>query len=65
VRDLVLRLREEPKTKRLPVMVIGCQAWQRNEISLYQNLNLFCVAWPLREQELPRNLALAVLGKLR
>ncbi len=65
VRDLILRLREEAKTKRMPVVVLGMKSLERKEIELYKHFCIYYVALPWREQDLARNLAMAVLGKLR
>ncbi len=65
VRDVVLQLREAAKTKKLPVIVLGDQALDRAEVELYRNFDIFYSALPLREVDLARVLAMAVLGKLR
>ena len=65
VRDVILQLREEAKTKRLPVIVLGLRTLERNEVELYRHFDIFYSTLPWREKELTRNLAMAVLGKLR
>jgi len=65
VREIILQLREGAKTKRLPVIVLGLQTLDRNEIELYRHFGIFYSKLPWREQDLSRNLAMAVLGKLR
>ena len=65
VRDIVLRVREESRTKRLPVIVLGLKALERNEIELYRHFDIFYCKLPWREKDLFRSLAMAVLGKLR
>jgi len=65
VRDVILRLRENPKTKRMPVIAFGPQVRERAELELYRRFGIYCTALPWRERELERNLAMAVLGKLR
>jgi len=65
VREMVLHLREESKTKRLPVIVLGLKTLDRNEVELYRHFDIFYVTLPWREKDLARTLAMAVLGKLR
>jgi PAS domain S-box-containing protein len=65
VRDIVLQLREENKTKRLPVIVMGLRTPDRAEAELYRHFDIFYSTLPWREKEFARVLALAVLGKLR
>ena len=65
VRDLILQLRENVQTKRLPVIVLGLQTLERNEVELYRHYGVFYSTLPWREKELARSLAMAVLGKLR
>ncbi|MDD4018327.1 MAG: ATP-binding protein [Kiritimatiellae bacterium] len=65
VRDIVLRVREESRTKRLPVIVLGLKALERNEIELYRHFDIFYCKLPWREKDLVNSLAMAVLGKLR
>ena len=65
VRDLILQLREEAKTKRLPVIVLGLRTLERNEVELYRHFDIFYSTLPWREKDLSRSLAAAVLGKLR
>lgn len=65
LRDMILQLRENVKTKRLPVIVLGTKTLDRNEVDLYQHFNVFYCTLPWRESDLARNLAMAVLGKLR
>ena len=65
VREIILQLREDAKTKRLPVIVLGLQTLERNEVELYRHFGIFYSTLPWREKELSRSLAMAVLGKLR
>lgn len=65
VRDVILQVREDAKTKRLPVIVLGLQTLDRNEVELYRHFGIFYSTLPWREKDLARNLAMAVLGKLR
>ena len=65
VRDVVLQLREEAKTKKLPVIVLGCRTLDRAEVELYRHFDIFYSTVPNREDDLARALAMAVLGKLR
>jgi PAS domain S-box-containing protein len=65
VRELILQVRENAKTKRLPVIVLGLQKLERNEVELYRHFGIFYSTLPWREKELARCLAMAVLGKLR
>ena len=65
VRDLILQLREDAKTKRLPVIVLGLRTLERTEVELYRHFDIFYSTLPWREKDLSRNLAMAVLGKLR
>ena len=65
VRDMILQLRENVKTKRLPVIVLGLQTLDRNEVELYRHFGIFYSTLPWREKDLASSLAMAVLGKLR
>jgi PAS domain S-box-containing protein len=65
VRDVVLQLREESKTKRLPVIVLGLRTLDRSEVELYRHFDIFYSTLPWRDKDLARSLAMAVLGKLR
>jgi two-component system sensor histidine kinase/response regulator len=65
VRDVVLQLREESKTKRLPVIVLGLRKLERAEVELYRHFDIFYSTLPWREAEFARALAMAALGKLR
>jgi PAS domain S-box-containing protein len=65
VRDMVLQLREEAKTKKLPVIVLGQRTLDRAEVELYRHFDIFYSALPVQEDQLARALARAVLGKLR
>ena len=64
VRDVVLQLREENKTKRLPVIVLGLRTLDRAELELYRHFGIFYSTLPWREKDFARALAMAVLGKL-
>jgi len=65
VRDMILQLREENKTKRLPVIVLGLKTLERTEVEFYRNFDIFYSTLPWREKDLAKALAMAVLGKLR
>jgi PAS domain S-box-containing protein len=65
VRDVVLQLREESKTKRLPVIVLGLRTLDRAEVDFYRHFDVFYLTLPWREAEFARALALAALDKLR
>lgn len=65
VRDVILQLRENPKTKRLPVIVLGVVHLERNEVELYRHFGIFYFTLPWRAQAFAHSLAMAVLGKLR
>lgn len=65
VRDVILQLREHVKTKRMPVIAFGLKTLERGELDLYRRFGIYYTTLPWREQELERNLAMAVLGKLR
>ena len=65
VRELILQMRENTKTKRLPIIVLGLEKLERNDIELYRHFGIFYSTLPWREKDLVRNLATAVLGKLR
>jgi PAS domain S-box-containing protein len=64
VRDMILQLREDTRTKRLPVIVMGQRELERNEVELYRNFDIYCALPPWRDQEFARVLAMAILGKL-
>ncbi len=65
VRELILQLRENAKTKRLPIIVLGVQVVERQEMELYRHFGIFYFSLPWREKDIARSLAMAVLGKLR
>ena len=65
IRDMVLQLREDNKTKRLPVIVLGLRALDRTEVELYRHFDIFYSTLPWHEKDLAHALAMAVLGKLR
>ena len=65
VRDVVLQLREENKTKRLPVIVLGLRQLERSEVEMYRHFGIFYSTLPWHEKDFARALAMAVLGKLR
>ncbi len=65
VRDVILRLRESNKTKRMPVIAFGLQTLERGDLNFYRRFGIYYTTLPWREQELEHNLAMAVLGKLR
>ena len=65
VRELILQVRENAKTKRLPMIVLGLETLERNEVELYRHFGIFYSTLPWREKDLVRSLAMAVLGKLR
>lgn len=65
VRESVLQLREQPATKRLPVIVLGEMELERSDIELYRHFDVFYVMLPWRKSEIARTLSMAVLGKLR
>jgi len=64
VRDVILQLREDNKTKRLPVVLMGTRRLERAEVEFYQHFGVFYVTLPWREGDLATTLAFAVLGKL-
>lgn len=65
IRDLILRFREDVRTKRMPVIVLGEAKLDRSEIELYRHFGVFYTELPWKDDVFAHNLALAVLGKLR
>jgi len=65
IRDFVMQLREDTKTKRLPVIVFGEEALARADVELYRHFGIFCFRLPWDEPDLRNALAMAVRGKLR
>ena len=65
VRDFVMQIRENPKTKRLPIIVFGDAAIARADTELYRHFGIFYSSLPWREPDLRHALAMAVRGKLR
>ena len=65
VREVILSLREESATKRLPVIILGRERLERHEVELYRHFGVFYSTLPWNDYDLSHNLALAVLGKLR
>lgn len=64
-RNLILSLRENPKTKRLPVIVLGKNALRRSDVELYRHFGVFYTIYPIPDDAFAHHLAMAVLGKLR
>jgi PAS domain S-box-containing protein len=65
VHDAVLQLREEGKTKRLPVIVLGQRKLERAEVEIYRRFDMFYLTLPWRDADFARALAMAAMGKLR
>ena len=65
MREVILSLREESATKRLPVIILGRERLERHEVELYRHFGVFYSTLPWNDYDLSHNLALAVLGKLR
>jgi PAS domain S-box-containing protein len=65
LQDVFLQLREDEQTKRLPVILVDSNPLERAEVELYRYFRIFYVTLPWREQDIARNLAMSVLGKLR
>lgn len=65
IRELVMQLRENPKTKRLPIIVFANAILQRSDVELYRHQGIFYFCLPWNETELAQALSMAVRGKLR
>ena len=65
VRELVMQLREHPKTKRLPVITFGEATIARADVELYRHFGIFYFSLPWHDPDLRNALAMAVRGKLR
>jgi PAS domain S-box-containing protein len=65
IRELLLQLRENQKTKRLPIIVFGRAALSRSDLELYRQQNIYYFNLPWTEADLAKTLSLAVRGKLR
>lgn len=65
IRELVMQLREKPKTKRLPIIVFAHAILNRSDVELYRQQGIFYFCLPWNETELAKALSMAVRGKLR
>jgi len=65
VREFVMTVRENPKTKRLPVIMFGEKVIARADVELYRHFGIFYSTLPWNEPDLRSALARAVRGKLR
>lgn len=65
VRELVMQLRENPKAKRLPIIVFANAALARADVELYRQYGIFYFSLPWTEADLAKALSMAVRGKLR
>jgi CheY-like chemotaxis protein len=65
IRELVMQLRENPKTKRLPIIAYANAVLARSDVELYRQQGIFYFCLPWNEAELAKALSMAVRGKLR
>jgi len=65
IRELLMQLRENQKTKRLPIIVFGTTVLSRSDLELYRQHTIFYFNLPWTEADLAKTLSLAVRGKLR
>ncbi|HRU18982.1 MAG TPA: ATP-binding protein [Kiritimatiellia bacterium] len=65
VHEAVLSLREDPKTKRLPVIVMGRRKLERQDAELYRRFDIFHLPLPWSDAAFAQALSTAVLGKRR
>jgi signal transduction histidine kinase/CheY-like chemotaxis protein len=65
IRELVMQLRENPKTKRLPIIAFANVVLARADVELYRHQGIFYFCLPWNETELAKALSMAVRGKLR
>jgi len=65
IRELVMQLRENPKTKRLPIIAYANAVLTRSDVELYRQQGIFYFCLPWNEGELAKTLSMAVCGKLR
>jgi len=65
IRELLMQLRENQKTKRLPIIVFGTAALSRSDLEFYRHHAIFYFTLPWTETDLAKTLSLAVRGKLR
>jgi signal transduction histidine kinase len=65
IRELVMQLRENPKTKRLPIIGFANVVLARADIELYRHQGIFYFCLPWNATELAKTLSMAVRGKLR
>jgi response regulator RpfG family c-di-GMP phosphodiesterase len=65
IRELVMQLRENPKTKRLPIIAFANAVLTRSDVELYRQQGIFYFCLPWNETELAKALSMAVRGKLR
>ena len=64
-RDLVMQIRENTKTKRLPIIVFGEETITRSDVELYRHFGIFYFGHLVSNPDLRNALATAVRGKLR
>ena len=63
MREIILRLREDTRTKRLPILVLGEGEINRSEKELYLHVGVIYSPSPWSGEEIAHQLALAALGK--
>jgi len=65
VREFFMQLRENPKTKRLPIVIFGETPLSRSDLEFYRQYSTFYFNLPWTAADLAKTLSLAVRGKLR
>lgn len=65
LRELILQLRENGKTKRLPVVVLGRRAVTRNEDDFYKRFNVYYASISSEPERLAAHLAAAMGGDIK
>jgi len=65
IREFLLQLRENQKTKRLPIIIFGEATLSRSDLEFYRQYNTFYFNLPWTTADLAKTLSLAVRGKLR
>jgi PAS domain S-box-containing protein len=65
IREFLMQLRENQKTKRLPIIIFGETSLSRSDLEFYRQHAIFYFTLPWTASDLAKTLSLASRGKLR
>lgn len=65
IREFLMQLRENQKTKRLPIIIFGEATLSRSDLEFYRQHAIFYFTLPWTASDLAKTLSLASRGKLR